>query len=497
MAKVSVVIILYNQKQWVGQAIESALAQTYKDVEIVVVNDGSTDDPLGVLGKHPVRVINKPNGGISSARNAGIAATDGEFIVTLDADDWIAPTYIEKLLPLMEDNVAAACTYIQFFGDNNGVQPVNVPTLDEELKGNELTCCALFRRSVFEEIGGYCEKLYTYEDWNMWIDILKRGYDVAVLDEPLFHYRIKNRVEDSIALQGRMRHAELLRLIYSLHPDLFVEQPRTNIVVLSKFPDIFKECKESIEKFAPHANKVLVRDGNDIVPPAGWTTVQGIAPFNYSRNANLGIKACKTGDVLLCNDDVTFLTEGTLEALQAYMIDYPKVGVLSPKIDGGTANRLQHADAPGEGTSSYYLAFVCVLLRRSAIDKVGLLDERYSTYGGDDVDYCRQIHNAGYDLAVTTAATVKHGHGIHAASSSYIREFGSETQAKMQDEAARVYQAKWGDLLFEWKHPAPAKRVDMFAIAPVVNHAGKPNGNKPKYSADSLTIDWWSNHDRV
>jgi GT2 family glycosyltransferase len=428
------------------------LAQTYPDKEIIVVNDGSTDDPLGILSEYSVRVIHQKNAGVSAARNAGVKASRGDYAIILDGDDYLDPQYIEKTLPLMEDGVAAVCTDIQYFGDSKALQKTIIPTVKEWKKGNTVACTALFRRQPLLDIR-YNTSLFAYEDWNLWLDLVERGWDIAVLNEPLFHYRVKNKVSDSFALQGRMKHEELVQAIRQLHPKLYNEKQVTNIVVLSKFPDIFAKCRESIEKFAPNANKILVRDGDDIIPPAGWTTVEGIKPFCYSRNANLGIQACKnSGDILLCNDDVTFIHDGTLEALQAYMDSNPKVGVLSPKVIGGVANRLQNSLVPEDGLSKYYLAFVCVLLRRSAINKVGLLDERFTTYGGDDVDYCRQMFKAGYQFAVTKTATIRHGHGAYSASSSYQREFG-DRQAAMQEESAKVYQDKWGDLLFEWGNP--------------------------------------------
>ena len=109
---------------------------------------------------------------------------------------------------------------------------------------------------------------------------------------------------------------------------------RATIIVPSRFPDIFSSCRESLDKFAPKEKKILVRDGQGIESPEGWTTIQGPnAPFVYSRNINLGIKEAKDS-VLLCNDDVTFTHSRTLEILQNVMAQHPEVGILSPLVKG-------------------------------------------------------------------------------------------------------------------------------------------------------------------
>jgi GT2 family glycosyltransferase len=109
---------------------------------------------------------------------------------------------------------------------------------------------------------------------------------------------------------------------------------RATIIVPSRFPDIFEDCRDSINKFAPKENKILVRDGNSIAAPEGWQTIQGPdAKFVYSRNINLGI-AASTGDVLLTNDDVRFMHPNTLEIMQNVMARNPEVGILSPLIKG-------------------------------------------------------------------------------------------------------------------------------------------------------------------
>ena len=181
MKLVSVIIPLYNARRYVAQAIESALNQTYSNVEVIVVDDGSTDDPLEVISKYPVRVIRQDNKGASAARNTGIREATGEFIVTLDADDTISPEYIVRTMSLMTPDISAVCTDFDYFGQHTGRTHITIPTLVEELTGNKLTCCALFRKQALVDVGGYNTELFAYEDWNLWIDLLSHGKKLAVL----------------------------------------------------------------------------------------------------------------------------------------------------------------------------------------------------------------------------------------------------------------------------------------------------------------------------
>lgn len=207
------------------------------------------------------------------------------------------------------------------------------------------------------------------------------------------------------------------------------------IVVPSRYPDIFEGCAFSLSLYAPSAPKILVRDGDAIGDPEGWTTIQGPpGAFCYARNVNLGIQAC-SGDVLLMNDDCQMVQRGTLEALQGVFALRPDLGILSPSVDG-VANGVTSTGQPVQETK-HYLSFVCVLIRRAVFDKIGLLDEKFDGYGSEDVDFCRRAQHEGFSLAITSLATVLHKH----CSSSYNR--GHDLELK-RSNSARKYIEKWG-----------------------------------------------------
>lgn len=243
----------------------------------------------------------------------------------------------------------------------------------------------------------------------------------------------------------------------------------TAIIVPSRYPDIFADCLISVNRFAPQANKIVVRDGLDITPPEGWQTVEGIKPFVYARNVNLGINKA-TGNVLLMNDDVRFTHPSTTENLEALLAGYPDIGILSPKTVGLVGNDFQSSVTRPIQYTDRSLCFVCVLIRREVIDKIGLLDERFTGYGWDDMDYCRRAASVGYKFAVTANSTVTHGHAGHACSSSYSRNSNYSSQVI---DAREIYQDKWGDNRFS-------------------NFTSKVKG--AAYDRDGLTRDWWDTH---
>lgn len=185
--KVSIIIPCYGQAHYLEDAIESALTQTVL-CEVIVVNDGSLDNTSEIAKKYPVRLVEKTNGGLSSARNAGIAVAKGEYILTLDADDIITQDFVEKTLGL--DDIVG--TQQQEFGDSHILWTNNNlhPTFEDFKKNNQINCCSLFKKEIWEKVGGYDENMRIgYEDWFFWLKATKAGYKVTIVPEPLFFYR--------------------------------------------------------------------------------------------------------------------------------------------------------------------------------------------------------------------------------------------------------------------------------------------------------------------
>ena len=225
MNRVSVVMIARNAESTIAETIESVLTQTKRAHEIIVVNDGSIDRTREIASCFPVKILDKVHDdrGIGVVRNVGFAAATGDLFLPLDSDDILAPTFLEKTVPLMVDEVGIVCTDMQYFGiENNYIKSWSIlgreMTFEDECHYNNIPVSSLIRRSAFEQVGGYHPELPGHEDWNLWISILAKGWKVGVIHEPLFFYRRRhNSLADSDTQRGKLLDAKMREI----HGDVF------------------------------------------------------------------------------------------------------------------------------------------------------------------------------------------------------------------------------------------------------------------------------------
>jgi glycogen(starch) synthase len=202
---VSVVIPYFRLERYIGQTVESVLAQTHPRIEILVVNDGSLrgeDEALynGALGR--VTLLTQPNSGLSAARNFGIAQARGRYVLPLDADDMLDPTFVERCVEALERDpeMAYVTTWVRYIdpdgrpltGEDGGYTPYG--NWSRLLERNNVggTCSALFRRRVFELGFAYSPDMASYEDWLLYYDLQRAGHHGAVIPERLLQYRVRS-----------------------------------------------------------------------------------------------------------------------------------------------------------------------------------------------------------------------------------------------------------------------------------------------------------------
>ena len=198
MNKISIIVPCYNQAQYLDEALQSVLDQTYSDWECIIVNDGSPDNTEEVAKKWVLsdtrfKYLYKENGGLSSARNAGISIAEGEFILPLDADDKIGQDYLKLALQAFQEDASLKVVYCKAekFGEQSGIW--NLPTFSilEIARCNSIFCSAVFKKSEWQRVGGYdSNMIYGLEDWEFWIAILKEAGNVKCIDYIGFYYRI-------------------------------------------------------------------------------------------------------------------------------------------------------------------------------------------------------------------------------------------------------------------------------------------------------------------
>lgn len=197
----SVIIPCFNHGIYIEKAIESVLAfKNHSLIEIIIVNDGSTDkltnDVLNGIDHPIVTVLNQQNSGLAKARNNGIKMAKGEYILPLDSDNYIDPEYIEKSIVVLKKYENVGVVYSDMYVFKDGTSEFSKPeSYNVDLKylifGKTIDACAVFRKRVWEKLGGYDENMPVmgYEDWDFWIRALEKGIKFHHFDEALFYYR--------------------------------------------------------------------------------------------------------------------------------------------------------------------------------------------------------------------------------------------------------------------------------------------------------------------
>lgn len=199
VVSVSVVIPCYNQGHFVVETIDSVLASDLDDLEIIVINDGSTDEYTNTLltnlTKPKTKVIFTDNQGVCSARNKGIEMAKGRYIFPLDADDLIYPQYLSKAKKILDEKSDIGIVYAQgeLFGLQSGEWKLKPYNFSRFLNSNSIPVCAMFRKQDYIRTKGYNSNMvYGLEDWDFWLSLLELGVGVAKIEEVLFRYRIQS-----------------------------------------------------------------------------------------------------------------------------------------------------------------------------------------------------------------------------------------------------------------------------------------------------------------
>ena len=227
------------------------------------------------------------------------------------------------------------------------------------------------------------------------------------------------------------------------------------ILTLTRFPDIFYRLAESISKYEPfEVRRVVVTSGGAKVYPQvsddtrRWEVVEGVEPFVFARNVNRGLAHIGPGwDVLLVNDDCEWTYASMTDLLGAMCARDETIGLLAPVVDGGVGNpeqRMGTVPLPYLLDSQFPVCFVCVYLPAHTLELVGPMDERFTGYGGDDIDYNERVLAAGLRCCITNRASIVHGFGASVPFSASFKRLMTEQQQRDSMKAM--------DLLVQEKH---------------------------------------------
>ncbi len=231
MTKFSVIITCFNYGKYLRQSVGSVIAQTYKNFEIIIVNDGSTDSSLRIAEEIKsentsinILIIDQPNSGQPAiSRNNGIKVATGEFILCLDADDLIDSTMLEKASIAIDVNPEISLVYTDaiFFDEvKTWFRPSGEFDLVKIALNNQLFCCTIYKKEAWSRVGGYKTNVRGYEDWDLWISFAELYLVAHKIPEPLFFYRTS---KDGVFESTTDKDLYLQANIVTNHPMLYDE----------------------------------------------------------------------------------------------------------------------------------------------------------------------------------------------------------------------------------------------------------------------------------
>jgi len=232
--KISVVSACFNHGKYINEMIESVLNQTFQDFEIIIVDDGSTDNSREILNEiknDRIKVIFSEHSGPAAARNQAIKFARANFILNLDADDKILQDYLEKAYEIFSINPKAGIVYTNcsYFGAQSGIMERGQYNLKGMLAKNKIVSAALFLKEDWMKVGGYSEDFkYGLEDWDLWLNIIETGREIVKIpDSCIFYRKYKDPSESRSGrrISDRNKTIHSMSLIFSRHRELYSLYP--------------------------------------------------------------------------------------------------------------------------------------------------------------------------------------------------------------------------------------------------------------------------------
>ena len=253
---VSIIVPCFNQAHFLSYTLISVINQTYENWECIIVNDGSPDNTNEVAQKFIQKdkrfiLLEQNNQGLAMARNNGIKKSHGEYILPLDSDDLIEPTYIEKAINYYRENPDTKLVYCEADRFDQKREYWNLPKYkyEEEIWANCIFCSAIYKRTDYDKTIGYNPNMKGgFEDWDFLLSFLKIDDKVYQIPEILFHYRYQKK---SMLRSIGEKKEKLFQQLYLNHPDIYQEYIK-NIV-------LYKNIIDNQERFLNYKSFVIIK----------------------------------------------------------------------------------------------------------------------------------------------------------------------------------------------------------------------------------------------
>lgn len=236
--KVSVIIASYNKGDYIKETLNSVINQSYSDIEIILINDGSTDNSPSICRDFSERdsriiYISQTNQGVIKTRNTGLRIASGDLILPFDADDIMPIDFIKSLVQSAEKNpdITVFSTRLKRLDGSEIILPeIGVPDI---FFRNSISNSSAFRRSALAEVNGYNENMSGgYEDWDFWLYFLEKGFLATRLNETFYYYRT---LENSRNISANKMKENLKFTIYNNHKETY-EKWRPHQLLITLYP---------------------------------------------------------------------------------------------------------------------------------------------------------------------------------------------------------------------------------------------------------------------
>lgn len=524
MAIVSVIIPAYNSEAFIGRALESVLSQSLKDLEIVIIDDGSTDGTRSIVEKYlrdaRVRYERKNNGGVSSALNRGIAAATGKYIAVLHADDLFMPGKIAGQAEFMEDNPGIGISYtseIYFLEGARDEVLSPYAKLSGDifffLKRNNFIhmSTAMFRRELLNG-ARFDEGLKCHEDWDLFLRLSAGGARFGYMPEALSRISINKTslsADRSVMIQtGREVGERARRLwkrmkrgmnIYSLSgvrnmgrylnmrmrsffigfpskPAFNKPTPQAALAAMSSFcdivipvhdqPELTSRCLDSVIKNTLGRYRLILIDNASGPDTKGIIRQVSLSnPFVtiIENKDNLGwVKAVNQGIGISSGDYVCIMNNDTVVKTDGWTLRLIETAERDASI--GLVNPAFDASTSSLKKVCIELDFCrgyCMLIKRAVIDRIGGLDESYGFGYYDDDDFSVRAIRAGFKCVRDNNVFVEHERD-----STFKSIFTDHKRHELHSANKELFYSKWGKRLNIFfivkKRPDVGRIKDLF-----------------------------------
>ncbi len=426
--KVSVIVTCYNYEKYLREAVESVLYQTFQDFEIIIVNDGSTDNSAEVakqlIAEYPndrIILIDQENSGQPAiARNNGIKKASGKYILPLDADDKFKPDMLHECVKLLDEHPEIAIVYTDRHDFDGVDEIVHAGEYDfERLKyANHISYCGMYRKEVWEKVGGYRTNVRGVEDWDFWIAAGALGFFGKRISKPLHWYRRHDTgVYQDVLKDTKRKFAQIVLNNKHLYSSADIEQAERLLsekkngsptasakvsVIVPTFnrPKFLRIALQSIaDQYYENIETVVVNDCGDdvqeIIDEFGdkmdIVYIRNATNMGLAASRNQGIKAATGKYIAYLDDDDVYLPSHV-----STLVDFLE------RSDFKVAYSSAYAALIRENETGYdilrknveyrvafdknrflihnYIPVLCVMHEKSCLESAGMFDEQMTTH---------------------------------------------------------------------------------------------------------------------